>query len=159
MASIQQTVTGLDEAIAKFGALAEVKPEEVADQIGALVVMQTQARISSEKASPTGEAWKPNMRGTSILFQSGGLNSSIHHLVMGNKTQIGSGLVYARIHNDGGEIRPKKGKALKYPGRAKQDMRVQSVVRIPKRQYLGISPANAQEIEAEIGKHYLGKMQ
>ncbi|MNR54745.1 Phage virion morphogenesis family protein [compost metagenome] len=55
---------------------------------------------------------------------------------------------YAAIHQFGGVIRPKKAKALKVGGR------VVSQVRIPARQYLGISAEDATESE-ELAADYL----
>lgn len=154
MASLDIKVQGLDEAIAKFGALASIQPAEVCDRIGALLVTQTQMRITSEKRSPTGEAWRPNIAGTSILFRSGNLAGSIHHQVSGSAVTVGSDLVYAAIHNFGGKITAKKGRALKFPLRGRQDQRMRRSVNMPKRQYLGVSPENGKEIEKLVVEYY-----
>lgn len=158
MADVAFSIVGLDEAIAKIGGFAE-PVAELGELVGALVVSQTQTRISSEKTSPSGAAWKPNLLGTSILFRSGLLNSSIHYTVSGTAIMVGSNLIYARIHNDGGEIRPKTKKALSFPGRSRKDQRVQGKVTMPQRQYLGLSAANAAELKEEIEGFFLGKLQ
>lgn len=53
--------------------------------------------------------------------------------------------VYARIHNEGGEIRPKNKKALKFGGR------VVSRVIMPKRQYIGFGPKENEVAEDVLG--------
>lgn len=52
---------------------------------------------------------------------------------------------YARIHNEGGEIVPKNGKALSFGGR------LVSKVVMPKRQFLGFGPAEQQTVEDVMG--------
>lgn len=48
---------------------------------------------------------------------------------------------YARIHNEGGTIKPKKGKALAFGGR------IVAQVVMPKRQYVGFGPDERQTVE------------
>ena len=58
---------------------------------------------------------------------------------------VGSNLPYARIHQLGGTIRPKKGKFLKFRGLDGEDVFVKEVT-IPARPYLGISDDDREEI-------------
>lgn len=153
-AHLSFTLSGLDEAISKMDALAAIQPADVLDPVGALIVIQTQTRIMSEKASPSGESWKPNLMGTSTLFRSGNLASTLTHQVRGATVSVGSNLVYAAIHNFGGTIKASKKKALRFPGQARQDIRLRRSITMPKREYLGVSPANGQEIEKMVAEHY-----
>ena len=158
MDAIDITVSGGEEAIVKLGVLADSDLTEVADTLGALGVSQTQRRIHSEKTSPSGEAWQKNRAGTSILFRSGALAASMFHTATSSAAMWGSPLVYAAIHNFGGTIRPKKGKALRFPGQAKQDLLTRTSVTMPKREYLGVSPDNATEMEQTIAALYLERL-
>jgi phage virion morphogenesis protein len=93
---------------------------------------QTKRRIMSEKTAPDGSPWQPNQAGTPILVQTGALHGSITHLVTGDETQIGSNLVYAGVHNDGGRA-----------GRGAGFQMVQ-------RQFLGLSGENEDDLTALI---------
>jgi len=163
--SFDVAIQGLDEAITRLGQVAAIEPTDLADMAGHLVVLQTQERIRSEKTAPDGGAWKPNRAGTSILYASGLLEESIHHQVADNVATIGSSLVYARIHNDGGVITPKKGKALRFPVGGKRgrrggnDQKTRAKVVMPKRTFLGLSPANRQVIETKLAEFIGGKLQ
>jgi len=113
---------------------------EMLDSVGSEIASQTQRRIEREKRSPDGEAWKPwseqtarRRSGTqSLLFFEGHLAGSIDHEVAGDEVRVGSGLVYAAIHQFGGRA-----------GRGRK-------VEIPARPYLGLSDENRDEIEAVV---------
>jgi len=143
--SFRIVVEGVEIAAAKVGAMAEFNSAGFLDELGALVVSQTQRRIRSEKTAPDGSAWKPNAAGTSILFASGALDDSIHHVVGGTSVEVGSGLVYAGIHQGGGTIRPVNAEKLAFFVGGNFVMTDEVVM--PARPYVGISAANAQEIE------------
>lgn len=64
----------------------------------------------------------------------------------------GSNLIYARIHNEGGVIKPKTAAALVF-SMGGQTFKVKSVT-IPKRQFLGISDSDMQTILAIIEDHF-----
>ncbi|OKP69626.1 virion morphogenesis protein [Ensifer adhaerens] len=143
-AALQVLETGLNEALLKIDGLANAPTHELADGIGRLVQEQTRRRIQEEKTSPAGEAWKPNSTGTAILFRSGTLAQSIDYIATQSEVQVGSGLVYARIHQDGGQIVAKNAGALAFSigGRFIQ---VKSVT-MPKRKYLGLSTENRDDV-------------
>lgn len=141
------SASGFDDPIRILGALARQDRSDLMEQLAALMVSQTQRRIRSEKTAPDGSAWKANLLGTSILFRSGNLAASIHHNASESGFKIGSNLIYARIHNEGGTIRPKHKKALSFPLRGRQDRHVVGAVRMPKRQYLGVSAENNTELK------------
>ncbi len=110
-----------------------------------LVQMQTRRRILSEKTSPSGQAWVKNRTGTSILYRSGALARSVDYLAGAMSFVVGSGLIYARIHQFGGVITPKKARALVFssPGGG---LVFTKKVTIPPRPWLGVSAGNASEI-------------
>ena len=157
-ASLDISVSGLDQAMRTADALASIQMVEIADAIGALGVRQTQRRIVSEKTAPGGSAWKQNLRGGSILFYRGALAGSIAHRATASSASWGSTLVYAAIHNRGGTIKAKNKKALRFPLRGRQDVHIVKSVTIPQRQYLGISSANGTEMEQMVLTLIKGKL-
>lgn len=62
-----------------------------------------------------GKAWKPALRGGQTLRDKGTLQRSITYSgVSPSGWSLSSGLVYARIHNEGGTIRAKTAKGLRF---------------------------------------------
>lgn len=144
-AVIRIRVKGFKEAAVKIGQLGAFDRAQLMDTLGALGVRQTRRRLRSEKTDPAGAKWKPNRKGTSTLVQSGGLLDSVHHLATTSTARWGSNKIYARIHNEGGVIKPKTKKVLAW--RDGNQLIVARQVTIPKRQFVGISTANATELE------------
>ena len=105
--------------------------------LGAEVESQARRRISEEKASPDGTPWQPwseaygetRRGGHSLLEGEGDLLDSIQYVVDGDRVEIGSNLIYAAIHQHGGD-----------------DVGIP----IPARPYLGISPENEEDLVAII---------
>ena len=105
--------------------------------VGGVVESQTRRRISEEKASPEGAAWKPwteayaesRHGGHSLLEGEGELLDSIQFLVEGDRVEIGTNLIYGAIHQFGG---------------------AEVGINIPARPYLGIGPANEDDLVAEL---------
>jgi len=97
--------------------------------IGALVESQTRRRIHEEKESPDGKAWEKwganwassRHKGHGLLENEGDLLDSIHFVVAGGDILVGSDLVYAAIHQFGGD---------------------EVGIPIPERPYLGMSDDN-----------------
>lgn len=145
---IELTITGLDAALARLNALGRVaEHEELLDSLGGQGVAQTQRRIEREKTTPDGTPWKANKEGTSILFRDGWhLHDSIDRAVQGaHRVVWGSGWIGARVHQFGAVIRPVKGKALVFMLNGEKVFAKQ--VKIPAREYLGVSADNARELE------------
>jgi len=138
------TETGLSEALLKIEGIERAPTAELMEGIGRLVQEQTRRRIEQEKTSPAGAAWKPNWRGSSILYQSGALSRSIDYIASATSVIVGSGLVYARIHQMGGIIKAKSAKALAFM-LGNRLLQVQSVT-MPARQYLGLSAENQRDV-------------
>lgn len=134
----------LDAALAALDGMANAPLEELAEGIGRLVQEQTRHRIETEKTSPAGEAWKPNHAGTSILYASGMLSQSIDYIASSESVIVGSGLIYARIHQKGGKIVARNAKALMFQiGNGLVSVKS---VNMPARPYLGLSSANRGDI-------------
>lgn len=142
--SFEITATGLEEALLKIDGIANAPTQELAEGIGRMVQEQTRRRIEEEKTSPAGVAWQPNIAKTSILYRSGALTRSIDYIASPDKVEVGSGLIYARIHQRGGQITAKNASALAFSVGGKF-IQVKSVT-MPARPYLGISPENERDI-------------
>ncbi|MBD8890902.1 phage virion morphogenesis protein [Roseibium litorale] len=136
----------LDLPAAQLGRLADLDRSELIDGLGALGASQTQRRIEEEKTDPDGTPWPANGAGSGILFQSGDLATSIDHQQEGaDQVSWGSPLIYAAIHQQGGEIRPKTAKVLVFT--IGGETVFAKKVTIPRRSYLGMSADNAREME------------
>lgn len=127
--------------------LTDLNTTHLLDQLGALITSQVERRITSEKTSPDGKAWKESGGQNKTLEESGGLRDSIHHVVEGNSVHVGSDKIYAAIQHFGGTIVPKKASHLVF--QVGNRMIFAKSVTIPSREYLGLSPANKSEIERE----------
>ncbi|UGQ20399.1 phage virion morphogenesis protein [Brucella anthropi] len=147
--------TGLEAALSLVDGIAHAPRQELSEGIGRLVQEQTRQRIEEEKRSPEGAAWKPNITRTNILYRTGALSRSIDYVATPDSVMIGSALVYARIHQLGGTIRPKTAKALAFM--IGNMMRLVQSVTIPARRYLGLSPANQTEI-VEAAEDWLKRL-
>ena len=121
---------------------------EMLDSVGKLVVSQTKQRIASEKRSPEGKRWRPNITGTPILERNGHLLGSIDHEVHGDEVWVGPSVIYGAIHQFGGTIRPKRARKLRF--RIGDREVFADSVTIPARPYLGLSDENRDEIEAVV---------
>lgn len=133
---IELTLQGLDLAAAALTRLAETDLEDLAFTIGQLLESSTQARIAEEKRSPDGAAWAPwsarhartREARHSLLVQDNHLTTSVQNYTTGTTVRVGSNLVYAAIHQFGGQA-----------GRGRK-------VTIPARPYLGLSDADRTAI-------------
>jgi phage gpG-like protein len=135
---------GLAGPDAILGRLQPLGEAALLEGLGRLIQEQTRRRLEDEKTSPAGAAWKPNWAGTSILYASGALSRSIDYLVQGYQLIVGSGLVYARIHQEGGVIEPKTAEALAF--RIAGQFVTAAKVTMPARPYVGVSSENRGEI-------------
>jgi len=153
--AIEIVSEGLTEALLKIEGLAEAPRFELMDGIGRLVQEQTRRRIEEEKTAPSGAKWQPNIAGTPLLYQSGALSRSIDYEAGETTVMVGSGLIYARIHQEGGTIRPRDARALFFH-LGNSLIMVQSVD-MPARPYLGLSAANENDI-VETAEDWLGRL-
>lgn len=126
--------------------------QDLMDSIGETLRSSTLKRFDDEE-DPTGKKWKPSARaaaeGGKTLDKEGHLKDSIDYHATSSKVMVGSNLPYARIHQLGGTIQPKKGKFLKFRGLDGENVFVKEVT-IPARPYLGISDDDREEIIATM---------
>lgn len=126
--------------------------ETLLEAMARLIRESTRERIIAGGPAPDGSAWKPNRAGrTPILHLSGALARSIDYLVAGTRAVIGSGLIYARIHQDGGVIVPKSASALVFQV-GNQVYRVKKVT-MPARPYIGLSSEDRSELVQTVAAY------
>ncbi len=126
--------------------------------IGEYETRVTKRRFIDEK-DPEGNPWKDlntlyakTKKGPGKLRGETRSLSEIVYQVASDSVEIGTNVIYARVHNEGATIRPKNAAALVF-SMGGQTFMVQSV-KIPKRQFLGISEADKVEIEAIVRDHF-----
>jgi len=114
------------------------------------LVKGTQRRFRAG-VDPDGAAWEklhplyaPIKRGPGILRASGLLMRSVSSRVGADEVRVGSGRIYARIHQFGGVIVPKRARFLRF--RLSIGMVKALKVTIPSRPFLGIDRQDEQEI-------------
>ncbi len=148
---------GLDRAMSgAVGRLANRR--SLMASIGDALVSGTSKRFEKGEA-PDGTAWEPSRRaqeaGGQTLVDTAALMKSIDYAATTDTVMVGTNLPYARIHQEGGTIRPKNKKSLRFktPGGkvifAKQ-------VDIPARPYLGVSKADMDEVRATMADFLSG---
>lgn len=142
---IKVDIGGLDEAVGLLGRIVGMPESELLDQLGRQIQQQTRDRIEDEKTAPDGTPWKKNRAGTPTLYREGNLARSIEFEPSGSTVAVGSSLIYARIHQLGGEIRPVAARALHFKGADGGDVFARSVT-IPARPYLGLSDENRRDV-------------
>ena len=122
--------------------------------IGEALVSSTVQHFVEGKG-PDGEGWKPSERsardGGKPLSDTGRLRQSIEYTTTPDSVMVGTNVIYGRIHQLGGEIRPKRKKALKVKGK------LVSKVTMPARPYLYIDDEDREEVAHIIALHTKGK--
>lgn len=110
MTGARVTIDGRDAALAELGRLlarAE-HPRGMYENIGVALVTSTQRRFETS-TSPAGAAWPPSIRaiagGGKTLVDSARLMQSIAFVATDANVEIGTNVLYAAIHQFGGEIK------------------------------------------------------
>jgi len=128
--TIDQLPGVLDRAANQFG---DLRP--LMESVGTSLVATTTRRLERGVA-PDGTRWPKKWSGTpSFLSKDGTLKSSIGHRVEGDTLHIGSPVKYARIHQEGGTIRPRTARFLVFKGADGRTVFAKKV-KIPCRQWL-----------------------
>lgn len=148
---------GLDKALGRAtGKLGNT--QALMESVGEALVSGTKKRFD-EKKDPEGTPWKPSRRalekGGKTLMHSGRLRRSIDYAATSDKVMVGSNLAYARIHQKGGEITPKKAKKLVFKDSDGKTVAVDAVT-IPARPYLGVSKEDMEDIKATMADFLAG---
>nr|DAO37970.1 MAG TPA: virion morphogenesis protein [Caudoviricetes sp.] len=156
--SITVDVSGITKTQHKLKPLFEFDGSGLMSAIGALGESQTRRRITDEKTAPSGEAWPPNLKGTSILVESGQhLLGSIAWTSSSDEAEWGAGWEFAHVHQDGAIIKAQNAKCLKVPLKAfggGGGFAFPETVTIPARPFVGLSDANAAEIVDVVTDHF-----
>jgi phage virion morphogenesis protein len=125
-------------------------PKQMLKPIGMALVNIRLARFR-RGSGPGHTPWKslhpdyaPIKRGPGILRASGMLMRSITYQVGNDELRVGSGRIYARIHQLGGVIRPKKAKYLVF--RMASGLVFARQVTIPARPYLDFDDEDQREV-------------
>jgi phage gpG-like protein len=108
--------------------------------VGKLMETQVRHRIRSEKTSPDGAAWPPNIRGNPTLVLSGALASSITAKSGLFRTVVTPGVHYARIQNNGGRMTGNMW--FEIHGRWYH----KTSITLPSREFMGLSQKNVAEV-------------
>ncbi len=90
-------------------------------------------------------------------MNDGHLRDSIEYAATDDKVMVGSNLPYALIHQEGGIIKPKNGKYLRFKGRSGNDVFVREVI-IPARPYIGVSRVDMEEVRAILSDFLAGAL-
>lgn len=162
MASVTIDLSQLRPAQDWLDRLQKFDGDELLGGVIALTESQVRRRIEFEKTAPDGTPWPAWSRAYaemqigkagSLLQASGALLDSIVSGVENGEAFVGSPLVYAAIHNDGGTTKPHRivaneKRALSFGGRVMKAVNHPGS-RVPARTYLGYSDENIDEVEAE----------
>lgn len=153
MAGASFKMSGMGQMERAFGRAGRRMAESLAltETIGEQLVSSTVERFESE-TGPDGTAWPKSRRaedeGGQTLTDSGGLKGSIAYEATPSLVAVGTGKVQAAIHQFGGEIVPKKAKALVF------DVGGETVftkkVTMPARPFIGINEEDIEEARETI---------
>lgn len=140
-------------AVAGLEQIAQADLDTLVYSLGQLVETQTKTRINDEKTAPDGTPWAPWSAGYaaslqrpnriypgSLLLREDDLRDSITNVTSARQVEVGSNLVYAAIHQFGGDT------SRGHPP-------------IPARPYLGLSQANREEVEDLVKTFVEGVLQ
>lgn len=138
------------------------------DEIGQRLAASTLRRFETER-DPEGRPWPPSARakaeGGQTLSDTGRLRASITHVVGRDSVSVGTNVVYAAIHQFGGQtgprvIRPRRAKALAFPGAGGEIVFRRSVrhpgSRVPRRAFLGLDGNDRRGVERVFGRYLAG---
>lgn len=155
------------------------QPNALLADMGEFLTASTQDRFRSSTA-PDGTKWQANSQSTYLgilgnkhsddegslnskgvnrvmskrpLVGDGTLMRDIHYQISGDLLLVGSNLIYAATHQFGATIKPKNGKSLSW--KIGEISIFVKQVKIPAREYLGISIADETELYAIIEDHLL----
>lgn len=148
--SVKLQIDGLNTALNGIEKISSAAARaDLMDRIGAYGVASTQDRFLDE-TSPEGQKWKKSRRarddGGQTLRDSNILFQSLTHNASAQAAEWGSNLIYAGIHQNGGDIVPKNAAALVFNIGGRKV--ITQKVTMPARPYLGLSSDDEVEIQA-----------
>ena len=120
-------------------------------RIGRAMLTDIKMNFRREHA-PDGTPWAPlKIRTGKILSDTGRLKNSFSHKAGDDEVEVGTNVLYAALQNFGGTIRPKKAKALAFPGKNGTTIFAKKVT-IPARPFIGIEQRQVNKIHQVIDK-------
>ena len=131
---------------------------EIADFGAAKLFSDSQQSFVKQADPTTGRSWKPSLRAKvqsgQTLLDTGRLRRSVRTegKASGKKVTVTGGtvpLVYAAIHQFGGDIRPVRAKFLRFRLATGEHVKTKHV-RIPARPYVGLTEKTIGKITAKI---------
>ncbi len=140
-------LSAIDRLNRRIERLADMDRRALLKTVGAAVETQTRRRLKDEKRGPDGTAWDAwsddyaasRHGGQSFLVGERDLLDSIDNQIDGDQVEIGSNLVYARVHQEGSAN--------------------DSNQNIPARPYLGLSDDNEEALADTIDAFFEGILQ
>ena len=165
MAGLRMELAGSEDALGALGEAAGrlESPRPLYDEIGAALVVSTQARFETEQ-DPEGNPWAQSLRarleGGRTLTDTARLVGSLTHEATDAGLAVGTNVIYAAIHQLGGVIKAKtpissfKEGGLRFRGAGGGWVRKDQVT-IPQRAFLGLDDDDEAEIEAISGAYLL----
>ncbi len=142
-------LAGVGDAFSRMVRLG-YRPRPIWDAIGQYGESSTRLRFKNQK-DPEGKRWLPSIRAQQFgpgrtLIKTARLLRSISYNADDRGTSWGSNVIYAHIHNEGGDIKAKGGGALRFrlPGGAFVTVKK---VTIPARTFIGVNADDAREMQ------------
>lgn len=146
-ASISMEVRGIRALEGFMGKIAGADTRILMERVGIVGENAVSDNFEGEH-SPDGVPWKPSFRarttGGKTLTDKGLLAGSIESHATADEAEIGSNLIYARTHNEGGVISGNPFLAFQIPGLGFR--KVESVT-MPQRQFLGWSAESLADVD------------
>lgn len=143
--TVHVQLQGIDTIEAALARLNPFQAEHLLEALARLIRASVRERLIAGGPAPDGSAWAPNLENRRpILHRSGALARSIDYAVQGMQAIVGSGLIYAAIHQFGGTILPKAGDRLAF--RIGNRQVFARKVTMPARPYIGISADDRAEL-------------
>jgi len=152
---INLEITGQDKLLARLREVGDSTiRRNILEDIGSYAVSSTQNRFIEEQ-DPDGKDWNASYRseneGGQILRDSNILFQSLTYDASSNHVSWGSNIIYAAIHQFGGDILPKNGGKLKF--KIGGHFITANKVTIPARPYMGVNDADEAEFMNIIEDH------
>lgn len=126
------------------------KPERITAALNALGrVLVTRIQLTFRRSTaPNGTRWAPlKLRQGQPLVDSGRLRASITSKVQDREVVVGTNVQYARVHQFGATIRPKRAKLLRFPNGAGGFAFARQVT-VPARPFMPIGPSGQVDLPA-----------
>lgn len=150
MASVRFDLREIDNLAEKLREAQNLDVAGIMNAIGVSLVSSVSQRFQMG-IDPDGMPWQPSRRAASqggkTLMDTSRLEKSVTYVTYPESGQVdvGTDVIYGRIHQDGGTITAKGGGYLKFIGGDGGFVQIKSV-NMPKRSYLGINDQDKQVI-------------